>query len=204
MLLDKLKVYRVILASKSPRRRELLKGMGIDFEVCASDSEERINPEWQPSDLVCRLARQKAEPVFQRHVGEGSRPLLVIGGDTIVVCGGRVLGKPEGEEDAVRMLCSLSGRTHKVYSGLCVLTDRLCLVDSDCSEVTFDNLPPEDVSYYVLHYRPLDKAGAYGVQDWIGYRGISHLEGSFYNVMGLPTHLLWRMLEVACGRDSGL
>ena len=201
MLLDKLKDYRVVLASKSPRRQELLRGMGVDFGICASESEERISPEWTPSEVVRQLASQKADAVFDRLAPEAGKPLLVIGGDTIVVVEGRLLGKPQDAAEAERMLRTLSSRTHCVYSGLCVRTAAQRLVEHEVAAVTFAPLPDADIAYYVAQYRPFDKAGAYGVQEWIGYRGISRLEGSFYNVMGLPTHLLWEMLEQVCTNE---
>ncbi|MBR5665868.1 MAG: septum formation protein Maf [Bacteroidales bacterium] len=198
MLLDKLKEYSVVLASKSPRRQELLRGMGVGFVVCPSDAQENILPQWQTDEVVRHLASQKADDVYDRLVTVSEKPLLVIGGDTIVVADGHVLGKPHNPDEAVRMLRLLSGRMHRVYSGLCVRTASKNLVDHDVAEVTFAPLTDDDISYYVERYHPLDKAGAYGVQEWIGYRGISRLEGSFYNVMGLPTHLLWDMLELVC------
>ena len=202
MLLDKLKEYSVVLASKSPRRQELLRGMGVGFVVCPSDAQENILPQWQPDEVVRHLASQKADDVYDRLVTVSEKPLLVIGGDTIVVADGHVLGKPHNPDEAVRMLRLLSGRMHRVYSGLCVRTASKNLVDHDVAEVTFAPLTDDDISYYVERYHPLDKAGAYGVQEWIGYRGISRLEGSFYNVMGLPTHLLWNMLERLCGHSA--
>ncbi len=198
MLLDKLKEYSVVLASKSPRRQELLRGMGVGFVVCPSDAQENILSQWQPDEVVRHLASQKADDVYDRLVTVSEKPLLVIGGDTIVVADGHVLGKPHNPDEAARMLRLLSGRMHRVYSGLCVRTASKNLVDHDVAEVTFAPLTDDDISYYVERYHPLDKAGAYGVQEWIGYRGISRLEGSFYNVMGLPTHLLWNMLDLVC------
>ncbi len=199
MLLDKLKTYDVVLASKSPRRQELLKGLGVDFRVCVSDEPEQLRPEWKPEETVVRLARQKAGAVFRRLSAQAcpkdASPLMVIGGDTIVVVDGKVLGKPKDEADAHRMLRLLSGKTHTVFSGVCILTTDQCLADFARSEVTFCQLPEADVDYYIRNCRPMDKAGAYGVQEWIGYRAISEIQGSFYNVMGFPTHLFWRMLE---------
>ena len=202
MLLDKLKEYSVVLASKSPRRQELLRGMGVEFVVCPSDAREMILPQWNPDEVVRQLASQKADEVYDRLVPESEKQLLVIGGDTIVVADGRVLGKPHDTEEAARMLRLLSGRIHRVYSGICIRTASEKLVDHDVAEVTFAPLSDDDISYYVERYHPLDKAGSYGVQEWIGYRGISRLEGSFYNVMGLPTHLLWNMLEHLCGHTA--
>jgi septum formation protein len=198
MLLDNLKKYRVMLASKSPRRQELLRGLGVDFEIGVSESEERILPGWKPSEAVCQLARQKAEAVFRCFSGVAGKPLLVIGGDTIVCVDGLILGKPHDLSDAERMLRLLSGQTHKVYTGLCVMEASQLLTDYGCTSVTFESLSEEEISHYIARYRPYDKAGAYGVQEWVGFRGISRIEGSFYNVMGLPTHLLWEMLGRLC------
>lgn len=200
MLLEKLKDYRVVLASKSPRRQELLKDMGIAFEVCQSEEEERLSPEWTPEEAVRQLAAQKAEAVFRRLEAEAphaadARPLLVIGGDTVVVRDGRILGKPQGREEARRMLQDLSGRTHGVHSGLCVMTSRKKLQACDSTEVTFASLSEEEISYYLDTYAPYDKAGAYGIQEWIGLVGISGIRGSFYGVMGLPTFTLWKLLK---------
>lgn len=200
MLLEKLKDYRIVLASKSPRRQELFKGMGIAFEVCQSDEEERLSPDWTPEEAVQQLAAQKAETVFRRLASEtsggaGVRPLLVIGGDTVVVQDGCILGKPRGREEAVRMLRGLSGRTHTVHSGLCVMTAEKCLLACDSTEVTFASLSEEEINYYLDTYAPYDKAGAYGIQEWIGLTGISCIKGSFYGVMGLPTFTLWKLLQ---------
>ena len=200
MLLEKLKDYRVVLASKSPRRQELLKGMGVAFEVCQSDEEERLSSGWTPEEAVRQLAAQKAASVFRRLGAEPSgvadaRPLLVIGGDTVVVQDGRILGKPHGREEAVRMLSGLGGRTHTVYSGLCVMTAEKNLLACDSTEVAFASLSDEEISYYIDLYSPYDKAGAYGIQEWIGLVGISSIRGSFYGVMGLPTFTLWKLLQ---------
>ena len=202
MLLDKLKDYRVVLASKSPRRQELLRGMGVEFDVSVSESGEEIQSEWTPSETVRQLSARKAESVYSRLAPSAEKPLLVIGGDTIVVLGDRFLGKPHDASEAVQMLRQLSGRTHRVYSGLCVMTGQCLKLDDVCTEVTFSTLTEEDIDYYVRCYRPFDKAGAYGVQEWIGYRAISNLSGSFYNVMGLPTHRLWMLLEQLCADSS--
>ena len=197
MLLDRIQSYRVVLASQSPRRRELLRGLGLSFEVMQSGEAEETNVEWSPQEVVCRLSMQKAQHVFNQLSKPSEPPLLVIGGDTIVVSEGRILGKPHDREEAVAMLRQLSGKTHRVYSGLCVLTPWRQLCDYDVTEVTFETLKEEEIGYYIDRYQPFDKAGSYGVQEWIGYLGISGLNGSFYTVVGLPTHLLWKMLETA-------
>ena len=197
MLLDKLQAYNVVLASQSPRRQELLAGMGVTFSVLKCDEPERIQSDWTPDEVVRQLAWQKASSVFKTLAHqplEAGKPYLVIGGDTIVVVDGHILGKPSDRCEAERMLRLLSGRSHEVYSGLCVKRDGRELLACDSAVVTFDELGVEEICYYIDHCRPFDKAGSYGVQEWIGYRGITKLDGSFYTVMGLPTHLLWQML----------
>lgn len=194
---DKLRQYRIVLASESPRRRELLKEMGLDFETCRSDAPEMIAESWTPQEAVQQLAAQKAETVFCRLASAASyaRPLIVIGGDTVVVRDGRILGKPKDRAEARHMLEGLSGRRHWVHSGLCVRTAENCLKACDSTEVDFAVLAEDEIMYYIDKYAPYDKAGAYGIQEWIGLVGISGIRGSFYGVMGLPTFTLWKLLN---------
>ena len=191
MLLDELKNYKIYLASKSPRRRELLADMGIDYELLATEVEESYYPSMHPAEVVQYLSRLKLSAVdFAQYPAN----TIFIACDTIVVMDGRILGKPKDDEEALQMLRQLSGHTHTVLSGLTVATPNHSLTDYRSTEVTFAELSDGELRYYVEHYRPLDKAGAYGVQEWIGCVGISSIQGSFYNVMGLPTRLLWEML----------
>ena len=191
MLLDELKNYKIYLASKSPRRRELLADMGIDYELLATEVEESYDPSMHPAEVVQYLSRLKLSAVdFSQYPAN----TIFIACDTIVVMDGRILGKPKDDEEALQMLRQLSGHTHTVLSGLTVATPNHSLTDYRSTEVTFAELSDGELRYYVEHYRPLDKAGAYGVQEWIGCVGISSIQGSFYNVMGLPTRLLWEML----------
>ena len=191
MLLDELKNYKIYLASKSPRRRELLADMGIDYELLATEVEESYDPSMHPAEVVQYLSRLKLSAVdFAQYPAN----TIFIACDTIVVMDGRILGKPKDDEEALQMLRQLSGHTHTVLSGLTVATPNHSLTDYRSTEVTFAELSDGELRYYVEHYRPLDKAGAYGVQEWIGCVGISSIQGSFYNVMGLPTRLLWEML----------
>ncbi|MCR4680422.1 MAG: Maf family protein [Bacteroidales bacterium] len=197
MLIDTLQNYKIFLASKSPRRRELMRGMGLDFEILTTDVEESYDPALPPEEVVKYLSRLKLSPIDMTQYAPKT---IFVACDTIVVVNGHIIGKPQDEQEAKEMLHALSGRTHVVYSGLTVATPQRMLTDYRASEVTFDILSDEEIDYYVRQYRPFDKAGAYGVQEWIGYIGISSLKGSFYNVMGLPTRLLWGMLkEVAVG-----
>ena len=195
MLLTDLQQYQIYLASKSPRRRELLAGMGVDFEILTTDVEETYNPAWRPEEIVMHLSRLKLSPIDMTQYDPKT---LFIACDTIVVVGGEIIGKPKDKADAARMLHLLSGHTHTVYSGLTVATPQKTLTDFRATEVVFDELPDDMIQYYIDTYKPYDKAGSYGVQEWIGYVGIREVRGSYYNVMGLPTRLLWTMLETVC------
>ena len=192
MLLDELKQYKIYLASKSPRRRELLAGMGVDFDVLTTDVEETYDPSWSPEQIVMHLSKLKLSPIDMAQYD----PLTIfIACDTIVVVNGQIIGKPKDHTDAERMLKMLSGNAHTVYSGLTVATPHKTLTDYRATEVVFDDLSDEIIQYYIDTYKPFDKAGSYGVQEWIGRVGIREIHGSFYNVMGLPTRLLWQMLS---------
>jgi septum formation protein len=193
MLLEELKKRKVILASQSPRRRELLAGMGVEFEVMKTDVKETYDPSWNPEDIVMHLSKLKLSPI---DMAQYDPKTIFIACDTIVVVGGKIIGKPSDEEDARRMLKMLSGNVHTVFSGLTVATPRKQLTDYRATEVVFDELSDEMIQYYIDTYKPFDKAGSYGVQEWIGRVGIREIHGSFYNVMGLPTRLLWKMLEL--------
>ncbi len=191
MLLEELKKRKVILASQSPRRRELLAGMGIDFDILTTDVEETYDPSWAPEQIVMHLSKLKLSPI---DMSQYDPKTIFIACDTIVVVNGDIIGKPKDTEDAKRMLRALSGNTHTVYSGLTVATPIKTLTDYRATEVCFDELSDEIIQYYIDTYKPFDKAGSYGVQEWIGYVGIREMHGSYYNVMGLPTRLLWQML----------
>lgn len=192
MLLTDLQQYNVILASKSPRRRELLAGMGVEFEVMTTDVEETYDPSGTPEQIVMHLSKLKLSPIDMSQYAPNT---IFITCDTIVVVNGQLIGKPKDEEDAKRMLRTLSDNTHTVYSGLTVATPQKQLTNYRATEVVFEPLSEEMIQYYIDTYKPFDKAGSYGVQEWIGRVGIREVRGSFYNVMGLPTRLLWSMLE---------
>ena len=189
-MLKNLEKYDIVLGSNSPRRRELLNDMGLTFRVEAIKGIDESYPASLPvEEIPVYLARIKAEGhPLQPHE-------LLITADTIVVLDEQVLGKPEGEAAAHRMLRSLSGRAHRVISGVCVTTAERTESFSDTSIVHFAELTDEEIDYYIEHYRPLDKAGAYGIQEWIGNIGISGISGDFYNVMGLPTRKLYQLLK---------
>ena len=193
MLLDKLKNYTVVLASQSPRRRELLFGLGIDFEVNWKETDENLSiNNFAPPKLVEYLSQQKAQAVADKY---DMTKTIIISSDTVVCLGDKIIGKPNNKSEAINILRQLSSKKHIVVSGLCILHKDLILCNHDITEVYFKSLTDEEIIYYVNSYQPFDKAGAYGIQEWIGYHAIERINGSFYNVMGLPTHLLWKMIE---------
>lgn len=189
-MLNNLEKYDVVLGSNSPRRRELLADMGVQFRVEAIKGIDESYPASLPVEEVpVYLARIKAQ-------GHALLPAeLLITADTVVVLDETVLGKPVDEDDACRMLRALSGRAHRVISGVCVATAQRVESFADTSIVHFASLTDDEIDYYVGHYRPLDKAGAYGIQEWIGNIGIQGINGDFYNVMGLPTRKLYQVLK---------
>jgi septum formation protein len=185
--------YKIILASNSPRRRELLTGLGLAFEVRVLEGVDERYPESLPADDVAEyIAAEKAEAY--RSVMQPDE--LLITADTVVICDGEVLGKPVDEADACRMLRQLSGKTHHVVTGVCLTTTNDQRRFSVTTEVTFKPLTDSEIRYYVDNYHPLDKAGAYGIQEWIGYIGCTGLRGSYYNVMGLPVQRIYTELAI--------
>ena len=183
--------YKLILASNSPRRKELLAGLGVPFEVRVLQDIDEHYPENLPVNEVARyIAKEKAD-AYRRIVAADE---LIITADTVVIVGDEILGKPMDEADAVRMLRLLSGRTHQVTTGVCLLTAEKERCFDVTTDVTFKTLTDEEIHYYVNRYRPFDKAGAYGIQEWIGYIGVTGLNGSYYNVMGLPVQRIYQEL----------
>ena len=181
---------RIILASKSPRRIELMQQAGLPFTVrLAGEIDEVYPPELQREEIPLYLARLKAE-AFMCAVAIPD-DTVVVTADTIVWVDNRVLGKPSGREDAIRMLETLSGNMHQVYTGVCLTTRQKQHTFFAESKVFFRPLTGDEIVFYVDRYQPYDKAGAYGIQEWIGYVGIEKVEGSFYNVMGLPIQKLY-------------
>ena len=191
-MLSNLKKYQVILASKSPRRQELLRGMGVDFSILTKETDESFPPEMPLEEVPKYLSLQKS---LAFNEDELPADYLLITSDTVVICEGEILGKPKDKADAVRMLRLLSGKTHHVVTGVTVRSAEKTESFAVRSNVTFATLDDEEIDYYIEHCKPYDKAGAYGIQEWIGYVGISGLEGSFYNVMGLPTRKLYGVLK---------
>ena len=191
-MLSNLKKYQVVLASKSPRRHELLRGMGVDFMVLTKETIETYPADMPPEEVPVYLSKIKSLEFNDREL---PYDYLLITSDTVVICEGEILGKPKDHDDAVRMLKLLSGKTHRVVTGVVVRSAKKAELFSVSSDVTFAQLDAEEIDYYIEHCKPFDKAGAYGIQEWIGYIGISGLEGSFYNVMGLPTRKLYECLK---------
>ena len=184
--------YHILLGSNSPRRRELLAGLDLDFEVKVIPGlEEHYPPTLQPEEIPVFLARQKAEAYIPTLLDKA----LLITADTIVWNQNKVIGKPKDREDAIQMLQSLSGHEHHVVTGVCLTTTEKQKAFSVVSTVKFAALTDEEISYYVDKYHPFDKAGAYGIQEWIGYIGVESINGSFYNVMGLPVQRLYQELK---------
>ena len=196
LLLDILKNYKVYLCSKSPRRHELLTGMGIDFEYLPTNVVEKHPDTDNPVEVAEYLSQLKLSPI---NMEDYPKNTIFIACDTIVVLGNEILEKPKDEADAMTMIRELSGKSHTVISGLTVATPERSITSHRKTEVRFSQLSDEEIRYYVQQYKPYDKAGAYGVQEWIGYIGIEAINGSFYNVMGLPTKLLWEMLKEVSG-----
>lgn len=181
-----------MLASNSPRRRELLGGLGIDFEVkVLPDIEENYPAELPVTEIAEYIAREKAGA----YLPVMAEDELIITADTIVVVDDEVMGKPKDADDARRMLKKLSGRTHQVITGVCLTTKDIQRPFSVTTDVTFKQLRDEEIAHYIEVYRPYDKAGAYGIQEWIGYIGVTGLKGSYFNVMGLPVQRIYAELS---------
>lgn len=191
-MLSNLNKYTILLASKSPRRRELLHLLRIPFKVVTIGGIDESYPSTIPLlDVPQYVSTVKAD-AFQKHIGDDE---LVITADTMVICGNLILGKPKDREDAVNMLMNLSGKTHQVATGVTISTKWKRTSFTTVTDVTFAEITEEEISYYVDNYMPLDKAGAYGIQEWIGAVAVAGINGSFYNVMGLPIHRLYQELR---------
>lgn len=190
-MLSHLNCYNIILASLSPRREELLRGLNIPFEVKVIDIEETYPAQLVGVDIPMYLAEKKAD-AYLESMDENT---LLITADTIVWHEGHVFGKPKDKAEAAKMLNSLSGKTHQVITGVCISTLSRRKTFHVISEVRFARLLPDEIEYYLQNFQPYDKAGSYGVQEWIGYIGVEHIEGSYFNVMGLPIQRLYSELK---------
>lgn len=185
---------KIILASQSPRRQQLLNWADIDFEVMVSDIEETWPEGLDEAAIAIHIARNKALNIQQKVETSETSALPILAADTIVVLEGRVIGKPRDREEAIHTLILLSGKAHRVITGVCLLTKEGEKTFSETTTVEFHELSLQQIEYYVDNYRPYDKAGAYAIQEWIGVVGIKKITGDFYNVMGLPVSLVVKTL----------
>ena len=181
---------KIILASNSPRRKELLGGLDIDFEVRVVQGIDESYPDDLPTAEIAEFISRKKAAGYAIADDE-----LLLTADTIVVLGNEVMGKPKDAEEACEMLTKLSGKTHQVITGCCLRTNQLQKSFSVVTDVTFKDLSLDEIHYYVEHYKPFDKAGAYGIQEWIGFIGVTALNGSYFNVMGLPVQRIYEAMK---------
>lgn len=181
---------KILLASQSPRRKELLSSLGFDFEVVKIDCEEILPENIEIKDAASYLSKLKADTFISLAENE-----VLLTADTVVAINNQILGKPKDKEDATRMLQTLSGKTHQVYTGITIKTLNKTITETDVAEVEFDTISDDEIAYYIQNYKPFDKAGGYGIQEWLGMTKIKKLSGSFYTIMGLPTHIVYKILK---------
>jgi septum formation protein len=191
MIKDTLANYRIILASRSPRRQQLLRDLGLEFDVVIKEYSETYPENLNGEEIARYVARQKAIS-FRNEISDNE---IVIAADTIVWCNNMVLGKPLNYEDALRILKEISGNTHEVITGVSLFSLSGEVTFSESTKVTFEPLSDEEIVYYVDKFKPYDKAGAYGIQEWIGIIACSHIDGSYFNVVGLPVQRLYAELQ---------
>jgi septum formation protein len=186
----------IVLASRSPRRKQLLEWAEIDFDILTKETDESFPKELPVGDVPVHIARNKALAVQQSDIYKRYESgHIIVAADTIVVLENSIIGKPADEEEAIRILTRLSGKTHHVITGVVLMTDSKEIAFSDITEVSFHELSSEQINHYVQRYKPLDKAGAYAIQEWIGVTGIKNINGDFYNVMGLPVSRVVKELK---------
>jgi len=191
-MLENLKDRHIILASRSPRRRYLLKQLGLDFTEISAEVDESFPEGLTPDETAIYLAEKKADHFSE--LLENPKNILITA-DTLVLIDNRILGKPEGKKGAIEMLQTLSGSMHQVVTGICLRSRDKSLSFTSWTDVFFKDLSEEEIDHYLENYKPYDKAGAYGIQEWIGYIGITRIEGSYFNVMGLPVQRLYEELS---------
>ena len=184
--------YQIILASNSPRRKELLGGLDIPFKVRVLDGIDESYPQDLPTKDIAGYISQKKAAAYRQSIAADE---LIITADTIVILGEKVMGKPKDAGEAVEMLHELSGKTHQVITGVCLTTREKQVCFSVETDVTFKTLSDSEITYYIDHYHPFDKAGAYGIQEWIGHVGMTGMNGSYFNVMGLPVQRIYEALK---------
>lgn len=181
---------KLLLASQSPRRKELLSSLGFDFEVVRIDCEEILPEHIRIEEAAAYLSELKAG-AFRELTGDE----VLLTADTVVAIDHQILGKPKDEKEAASMLRMLSGKTHQVYTGISIKSVDKIYTETDVADVTFDEITDDEIAYYVQNYKPFDKAGSYGIQEWLGMAKIRKMNGSFYTIMGLPTHLVYKILN---------
>jgi septum formation protein len=191
MIINDLNKYRIILASRSPRREQLLRELGLKFEVVLKEYPEKYPEHLRGEEIALYVAYEKAK-LFTQEITDNE---IVITADTIVWCNNMVLGKPVDAEDAKLMIREISGNTHEVITGVCLLSSLKSKTFAVSTKVTFDELSEEEIAYYIDNFKPFDKAGAYGIQEWIGIAACNHIEGSYFNVVGLPVQRLYKELQ---------
>ena len=187
-----MKNYKFVLASNSPRRRELLAGLDIPFEVKVLDGVDESYPSDLAAEKVSEYISVEKAAAYRDSISDDE---LLITADTVVILDNEIMGKPQNEQEAKEMLGRLSGRTHLVTTGVCLTTKEKQHHFSVSTKVSFKTLSADEINYYVEHYKPMDKAGAYGIQEWIGYIGVTGIEGSYFNVMGLPVQRIYQELS---------
>ena len=181
---------KILLGSNSPRRKELLQSLGFDFEVVSIDCDEVFPENLSVENIAGYLSELKADAYRNLEKNE-----ILLTSDTIVTFEGKVLGKPKNREEAVEMLSHLSGKTHQVYTGISFKTSENIITKTDVAEVEFSKISNDEIDFYIKNYQPFDKAGSYGIQEWLGMAKISRINGSFYTIMGLPTHLVYKTFK---------
>lgn len=181
---------KLLLASQSPRRKELLSSLGFAFEVVKIDCEEIVPEHIKVGESAAYLSELKADAFRQLEEDE-----VLLTADTVVAIDNQFLGKPQNEDDAKNMLKLLSGKTHQVYTGITIKTLEKTITETDVADVEFDEITDDEIEFYIKNYKPFDKAGSYGIQEWLGMAKIKKMNGSFYTIMGLPTHLVYKILK---------
>ena len=181
---------KILLGSNSPRRKELLQNLGFDFEVVSINCDEIFPNNLEVKNIASYLSELKANAYRNLEKNE-----ILLTADTVVTFEGKVLGKPKNREEAIEMLSHLSGKTHQVYTGISFKNTEKIITKTDVADVEFSKITDEEIAFYIKNYQPFDKAGSYGIQEWLGMAKISRINGSFYTIMGLPTHLVYETLK---------
>lgn len=199
MIFDKIKNYRLLLASKSQRRIDLFKQTGLEFTVVDINADESFPQDLHVSEVPLHICQKKSHAYDTSKLKDND---ILVTADTVVVLGDSILNKPHDETEAKKMFSILSGNSHKVYTGVCIRNNKFQSVFVEETTVTFGNLSEGDIDFYVKNYKPFDKAGAYGIQEWIGLVGVERIEGCYYNIVGFPMHTFCKHLIKFIERDT--